>query len=172
MLRGGRSQRPSHGRDYQPRHSCKRKGAGQGHPSPGAGASLGFGQWDSGFAEPSTNQPWARLRAPTSQGRGARGDRPPPGSSPQRPHVAKGKPSACEGAATHTPRWLASGRQEARAPPRPPLLTEACQPGHSCDASRSHISGWGAPGPRSHSLRGLGMPRAPLCSQPLPWTCC
>lgn len=129
MLRGGRSQRPSHGRDYQPRHSCKREGAGQGHASPGTGASLGFGQWDSGFARPSTNQPWARLRAPASQG-GVHVGTDPPRLLSSKTSRGQGKafwPCACEGAAAHTPRWLASGRQR----PGPPQ-------GHLCRQRRAN----------------------------------
>lgn len=165
---------PHMGGTTSPDIAARERGQVRGTPHQARGASLGFGQRDSGFAQPSTNQPWARLRAPTSWGGGARGDRPPPGSSPQRPHVAKGKASGLLRAKglppTHLGGWLLTDRGPG--PPRPPLSTEARQPGHSCDASRGWILGRGAAGPHSHSLRGLGMPRAPLCSQPLPWTCC
>lgn len=57
--------------------AARERGQVRGTPHQARGASLGFGQRDSGFAQPSTNQPWARLRAPTSWGGGARGDRPP-----------------------------------------------------------------------------------------------
>lgn len=143
---------PHMGGTTSPDIAAREGGQVRGTPHQTRGASLGFGQWDSGFARPSTNQPWARLRAPTSRGGGAHGDRLPPRLLSSKTSRGKGKgfwPSACEGAAAHTPQrhteaqaprgHLCQQRRANRATPVMPAVAGSRTGGHPGPALTPYV---------------------------------